>query len=165
MAIKRVSSSRLSERVAALTAIHNEKVYIGHFSENGIHEDSGMTYAELMALHHVGGDMGVGLPVPPRPLLDFLFMHNIQLKDKGIRSAIDTWLKKGPTEDSNKQLLDNIGKIIGRKEIAMFGQSPPFAPNSIRHPKGRNEPLVDEGDLRSATSYLNTITGVIRKVK
>lgn len=146
--LKRTKNNRLDKIVKQLKSLANDEVQVGHFQEQGLHY-SGFSYPELMAFHHTGGDPNNGSPVIPRKLLDILWARHRNLeKNPQIKAAFTRWRKRPLSEESNKKLLDEIGRVIAKLEKAMFGDPLALPTN------GSNlSPLVDTGDLRDHTAY------------
>jgi hypothetical protein len=146
--------------------LNKKYVQVGHFGSQGMHSKAPYDYPALMLKLHVGGSLFSNTPMPPRPLLNILWAKNARLQDPLFKKAIIDWAKRPQTVNSNKKLLDDLGKVLTRKGRALFGKTPPLAvnaPMTIKK-KGRNSPLVETGELRDKFSYRNTIDKVIRGV-
>lgn len=152
--------NQLQSLVKKLHQIDGETVKVGHFKSQGTHP-SGFTYAELMAIHHNGGNPSGKAPLPPRPVLDLLFFKNAKLTDPKIKMAIKSWGNRPLSTSSNDKLLEDIGRILRDKEKAIFGSSS-LAPNAVP-PKDRNSPLVDTGDLKSKTAYMVSTNKIVQE--
>lgn len=146
--------NKFQKLVQQLHKINNESVEVGHFKSQGKHS-SGFTYAELMSIHHNGGNPSGRAPLPPRPVLDLLFFRNQNLTDPAFKTAFKAWGSRTLGERSNAILLEDIGLVLREKEKAVFG-STALAPNAVP-PKRRNTPLVDTGDLKSKVAYKTSI--------
>jgi hypothetical protein len=157
--MKKVGNS-LQKITQQFHKIDNESVEVGHFKEQGTHP-SGFTYAQLMALHHNGGNPSGSAPIPPRPVLDLLFFKNSNLSDPKFAAAFKAWRGRTLSESSNGILLAQIGIILRKKEKAIFGSSA-LAPNAVP-PKDRNDPLVDTGELRSKVAYKTSINKQVKE--
>ena len=151
----------LQKLVKNFHKIDGEFVETGHFKEQGKHY-SGLTYPELMSVHHNGGNPSGNAPLPPRPVLDLLHFRNQNLSDPKIKGYIRDWRKRPLSEASNKILLDQIGRILAIREKRIFG-SPTLASNAVP-PKDRNQPLVETGDLKSKVSYKTSIDNSVKGV-
>ena len=143
----------------------NNKVEIGVFGEQGQHPTANMTYVELLRYHASPDD-------PNTPTRDVIFtlsqaLHTSKLKHPEIQKAIMRWASQPFSKQSDKKLLNDIGKVIrdwGKDYI--FGNPNVLADNSpatIAMKDGRNEPLVDDGHLRNAFAFKTSLEKVIRE--
>lgn len=116
---------------------------VGYFKDTGDHSEAEVPYATLMAWHEEG--MG---NYPSRPALQGgMFVY------------------AGSNKLSIRSLVGQVGKIdrnihVTAKEVSeviksVFGDTYMLADNAERTiaQKGRNEPLVDRGELRDALDY------------
>lgn len=145
--------------------LHRNNVEIGYFNEQGVHQDSGKTYPELMAFHEFGS---IEHNVPPRPVF-----HIVAYSDKGNPSknnAIKIGMKefisvKKKPKNNVTAFLSLIGEIYKEQLSDVFGKAPPLADNNPRYaqtkPNG-NQPLILTGDLKSHLAYKVSTTGVIK---
>lgn len=140
--------------------IDGESVEVGHFKSQNKHP-SGFSYPELMAIHHNGGNPSGNAPLPPRPVLDLLFFKNQNLSDPAFKAAFRAWGKRTLSDRSNDILLEDIGKILQKKEKAIFG-SAALAPNAVP-PKDRNDPLVNTGKLRDKVAYKTSTSKQVKE--
>lgn len=147
-----------------IRGLHKQNVKVGHFRKQGMHSTAPYSYPTLMLKLHVGGSFFSNTPLPPRPLLTLLWAKNLRLKDASFRQAILAWAKRPQTQNSNIKLLNDMGATLTRKGKALFGKTPPLAPNAplTIKKKGRNSPLVDTGELRDKFSYMNSIDKTLR---
>lgn len=121
---------------------------VGHFDDQGKHY-SGMTYPELMQVHHFGID------VPVRQVLTFVADH-VGTYKKSYFSKVEGLFAKPYTKKAVKELLGDVGEAIKRTEQNIIGSTPPLVPLSketlrIRASQGRgteNTPLEDTGELK-----------------
>lgn len=144
------TGSQFQKLVQQVKKLHNDSVEVGHFKSSGLHY-SGFTYAELMAIHHNGGNPNGSVPLPPRPVLDILFFKNQRLTDPKFKAAFKAWGKRKSSDASDAMLLEDIGKILRDKEKQIFGSSD-LIPNKVP-PKSKNSPLIERGDLVSKVAY------------
>lgn len=158
--LKKVGNS-FEKLLAPILSLENEKVEVGHFQEQGEHY-SGYTYPELMKIHHYGMDPTGGVEIPPRPVLDYLFFNNMDLQDPKIKRVMRAWGRREPSEQSNAQLLEDLGKILAKKEKEIFGKTPPLIPNAPG--KNPSNPLILTGDLSERTAHRNTKSKTIKEV-
>ena len=128
-------------------------VSVGHFEEDGKHP-SGMTYPELMQLHHVGTGVGKGA-IPSRPVLTILITQ-VERDPKKVFFGMRAVFKDGYNIEETKKLFHKIGKRMVKMERAIFGDPRLIAPNSpltIELKGGENTPLIDTGRLRRKVKY------------
>jgi hypothetical protein len=147
--LKRVGN-KFQKLVQQIQKLDKESVEIGHFKESGVHS-SGFTYAELMAIHHNGGNPTGSVPLPPRPVLTILHARNLKLTDPAFKHAFNSWVQRKPSDTSDNLLLEEIGRILRDKEKKIFGSSD-LTPNAVP-PKTSNRPLIETGELRSKVAY------------
>jgi len=133
---------------------------VGHFESQGVHS-SGLSYVDLMRIHHTGGNPSGQVPLPPRPVLDLLVFNNERLEDPKFKLAFERWKKRTYGESSNAILLEDIGKILRDKEKAIFGSNK-LAPNKVP-PKDVNNPLIDSGELRNKTALKTSINNIVKE--
>lgn len=137
--------------------LNNESVKVGHFNSQGKH-DSGMTYPELMALHHTGNPEA---NLPPRMVLAILFNKFRKLQAPEIRRAFKSWGNRKKGENSDRMLLNDIGSFLRDEEKKIFGSNV-LAPNAVP-PKNRNNPLIETGDLKSKVAYKTSIDKQVKE--
>lgn len=121
----------------------------GYFPESGIHEESGMHYAELMDLHE-HGSYSAEPPIPARPVR-LQTMKFLEAQSNVWSESVSRYLRG---KDSLSNSLNKIGAAITVNAQSIFGTDrlTPNAPSTVKD-KGRNEPLVDSGDLRDAWTW------------
>lgn len=143
--------------------LHKQKVEVGHFQEQGNHSQTGISYVNMMKMHHTGYEFD-GKTVPSRMVLTVLGI-SIGGNLKGvIKSHFLKWGKVPNTFNSRMLLLNGIGKDLREAEKSIFGIPSQFipmnAPMTVRFKEGRNTPLVDSGELRDATAYKTSLIDV-----
>lgn len=151
------TSNTLGEALAKVEKLNNESVSVGHFAESGEHS-SGMSYPELMKLHHTGVP---SQGIPARPVLTILFQNNLHLINQPVvQKAIKAYMKSDLSEKAQAKMLRAIGRHLAQKEVELFGSTPPLTENaqSTRDMKGFDAPLVETGELMEATSYKDSVT-------
>lgn len=139
--------------------IHQENVQVGYFAGQGQHA-SGLSFPALMAIHEFGTD-----DIPKRPVFQITAFGAKPQKSSRIKSAIRNWSSNLTGRADAKLLLDTIGKYYQKELQSLFGDTSALASNSpitIRI-KGRDEPLVDSGELRDNLAYRNSIDEEIKK--
>lgn len=154
--------SKTEQKLENLLKLHDEYVEVGHFKDSGMHY-SGMTYPELMILHHYG------VPeknIPPRPVLDILRANfHKPLSHPEVKKAFEKLSSTMCTKNDLITFLESVGEAIRDEEVDIFGSSR-LTSNSravaASKPDG-NTPLVDTQDLVKETSYKDSITKVRHK--
>jgi len=139
--------------------IHQENVQIGYFAGQGQHT-SGLSFPALMAIHEFGTD-----DIPKRPVFQITAFGAKPQKSSRVKSAIRNWSSNLAGRADAKLLLDTIGKYHQKELQSLFGDTSALAsnrPTTIRI-KGRDEPLVDSGELRDNLAYRNSIDEEIKK--
>jgi hypothetical protein len=160
-------SNKLDEMVKQLMLIHNKKVEVGHFAEQGVHSKTGLSYIEMMKLHHTGYQISAFQFVPPRPVLDVLGFKIRNLKNITLRKIIKNWSKREFNLFSHKKLLEDLGIAIGKIERGIFGNTSLLesnAPLTIAI-KGKDAPLVDTGELKNKVAFKTSIDNTVKEVR
>jgi len=151
--------NKFNQLVKRIRNLANESVEVGHFAQQGTHH-SGMSYPELMRLHHTGGSSS-GVPIPPRPVQTILKFRNTKLAKPGINKAFRDYAKRKSNRASTGKLLSDIGVFLRDEEKKIFG-SPDLAPNAVP-PKDRNNPLIVTGDLKNKVAYRTSMNKSIKE--
>ena len=149
----------LGKMKANVKKIDKQNVKVGYFPEQGLH-NSGLPYATLMAIQEFGTDT-----VPSRPIFQITASTRPPQREPKVKEAVKEWSKLLTTKDNSKDLLDTIGKNYQGALVGLFGDSSVLSPNAdttIRL-KGRDEPLVDSGELRDNLTYKSSIGGESKK--
>ena len=131
---------------------------VGYFASQGVHEESGLTYANLAAIQHKGiagkmvarrfFDIGLAFkPVKSTPFLKDLNKYLSHLEGKPKISAMGVMANLGG------EYVEVFRNIMGSSML------PDNKPSTIAQKGGRNTPLVDTGDLKANMSY--RINGVV----
>lgn len=125
------------------------KVYIGvPASNNGIHKDSKINIATLLALHVYGAPTrGIPQRDPLRPPLIANAQRYTDLMAQGIKNA----LANGT--DPNV-VYEKIGIVASNdvKDYFVSGSFKPLDQKTIDR-KGSSKPLIDTGEMRSSITY------------
>ena len=129
--------------------IGKPKVYIGvPASKNGIHKDSKINIATLLALNVYGAPTrGIPQRDPLRPPLIANAQRYTDLMAQGIKNA----LANGT--DPNI-VYEKIGIVASNdvKDYFVSGSFKPLDQKTIDR-KGSSKPLIDTGELRSSITY------------
>lgn len=129
--------------------IGKPKVYIGvPASKNGMHKDSKINMATLLALHVLGApSRGIPQRDPLRPPLIANAQRYADLMAQGIKNA----LANGT--DPNV-VYEKIGIVASNdvKDYFVSGSFKPLDQKTIDR-KGSSKPLIDSGELRSSVTY------------
>ena len=125
------------------------KVHVGHYNDQGEHY-SGMTYPDLMKLHHNGTGAGRG-EIPARPVLDILaFRVNNNIRK--VFFGVSNVFKKGTYSANVIKYLTKVGSVLKGMERDVFGDTSALTsnrPKTVSLKQGRDQPLVDTEDLRN----------------
>jgi len=134
--------------VKHLEKISGSEAEWGVYSENGIHEESGLKYTELMAIHELRDDEW------KRPVFKITANNNrfVSGYKKLLASGLETYITR-----SASGTFSNVDKVLkpvaelGRKNAdKVFGSKYWLKKNTketIKR-KGHSKPLVEFGDLR-----------------
>ena len=129
--------------------IGKPKVYIGvPASKNGIHKDSKINMATLLAIHVLGApSRGIPQRDPLRPPLIANAQRYTDLMAQGIKNA----LANGT--DPNV-VYEKIG-IVAVNDVNDYFVNGSFKPLNQKtiDRKGSSKPLLDTGELRSSITY------------
>lgn len=133
-----------------LESLNESKVYVGYFTDQGIHEESGMLYTELMTIHEYGVDKN-GVSIPARPVMELTQSGGVfTSEDKSaIREAFRGVFAKGIPISKP---LNSIGEYYREKGYQIFGSTA-----LLETVKG-NPPLIETGDLSDKFSYRTSLT-------
>jgi len=130
--------------------LNKSSVYIGYYTDQGIHEPSKLSYVDLMKIHEFGVNFN-NVNIPPRPVLNFT-------QDGGIftspdKIAIMKAFKGVFLKGLNVQKpLNSIGEYYQQKGKDIFG-------STVLQPTQRgNDPLIETGDLKDKFSYRTSFT-------
>lgn len=158
MAVVKVTrkGNSTAKLLKALRDLDNSSVEIGHFEQQGLHSDSGMTYPELMAGHH----FGIFDDQPPKsPLMAFT-----QLELPKIRNTVDwkaifnKWSKNVLKANSSDELLNDVGRLLREDYKAIFGIVGPYMP-----PDATGTPMYETGELLAAAAYRTSKDNIIKE--
>jgi len=134
---------RLIEKIKKLKLAN---VQSGYFIEQGIHTTIDMPYTTLMQTH----EFGFGVPQRHLRLSTLDIVSNSKVNRKELKS----FLYSG---ESLEDYLNKTGSRITNTAKSLFGvvssRVPSNAPMTIALKQGRDEPLVDSGELRDKWSF------------
>ena len=129
--------------------IGKPKVYIGvPASKNGIHKDSKINMATLLAIHVLGAPTrGIPQRDPLRPPLIANAQRYTDLMAQGIRNAI-------ANKEDPGMVYEKIGIVASNdvKDYFVNGSFKPLNQKTIDR-KGSSKPLIDTEELRGAITY------------
>ena len=142
---------KLEKRIRELA---ESKVESGYFPEQGDHPTANMPYGQLMAIHELGLRDLDKRPVRLFAMKSFKNNHDKTLKE--LRSFV-----RG--ESDVEDVLQAAGKEITMKAVDIFG-GPRLKPNSeyTIEQKGFDSPLIEFGYLKSAWSWKDSETGLLK---
>lgn len=151
--VKVKKTSHYKKKIQALQKkllqAQNNSIYIGYTLDQGTHEDSGLTYVDLMTIHEYGAPKA---NIPPRPVLTIT-------KNGGVLTAVDVkaiakafkgvFVKNIPLESA----YSKVGEYYRDKAFNLFGSG-----NLAPTVKG-NAPLIGRTEqLSSNISYRTSFT-------
>jgi hypothetical protein len=142
---------RLQEGMKRLNNVVGQYGYFdGKMHKGSIENQEPMTLAEMMLIHETGQGH-VERPVfgaTAYQLMDSLPSDIIPL----LRQYFKVLLKGGKGEDN---LLNKIAAVCAEATRDNFGKGNTIglAPNTMPNDKGRNDPLVDTGELRDELTH------------
>jgi hypothetical protein len=157
--VKQTKSNQMAGIKRRYQSLNKESVKVGFFEEQGLHEDSEMSYASLMTILEKGRLDG---HIPARPIFATTAFELDPSSAQKPRSIIKKMLKDLGTKDSVGKRLDELGLLYREHVKAKFGDS--SATGNINNAertiemKGGNTPLVKEGDLEANVAYKNSKT-------
>ena len=94
--------NELEKRIKNLLKANGEDVKVGHFKSQGTHQSSGMTYVNLMMMHHTGVP---SKNIPARKILTVVKAHNTSLSSKSeVKQAMKGWAASGYGPSAAQQL-------------------------------------------------------------
>ena len=130
--------------------LHKSSVYIGFYTDQGMHEAAEMSYVDLMKIHEFG-IMHDNVNIPARPVLNLTQeggMFSSPDKIAIMKSFKGVFLKGIDVQ----QPLNSIGEYYQQKGKNIFG-------STLLLPTQRgNEPLIETGDLKDKFSYRTSFT-------
>ncbi|XAO54232.1 tail completion/neck protein [Yersinia phage vB_YenM_P778] len=151
--VKRIQHAGRDTLLGVTKALAASTVKVGYSQDDGIHQDSGMTYAELMYLQEVKGVRSKDGLVRRRAFEVTSRMHSKQIINK-LQKKIVQQYRSGNRDASfsldvfGEELKDKIKRTMGDPSLL-----PSNAPITIKLKGGRNQPLVDTGALKDKLSY------------
>lgn len=155
--VKFNKNGKLAKLINKLHQLHNQKVEVGYFQAQGIHNPSQLHYTELMRIH----EHGLGVYV--RPVLGAEKSYNYsetivgQMNSGTFKKTLNNWLCQYIKQKSftKEHLADQYGMWASRTAGDIFGN-----PDVLRVTINET-PLIDTGDLASAFSWKASWRGAI----
>lgn len=150
--VKRIQREGRERLLGVTKALTKSKVSVGFHKDDGIHADSGMSYASLMYLLEVKGVRSTSGLTRRRAFELTVKMHRKELLAKNNQRIKSAYLMNIRNPEN---IIGFFGEELAKRIKETFGNTgvlPGNSPNTIRI-KGRNEPLVDTGALRDKLSY------------
>jgi len=147
----RKASKGMKELLKGVNKLEKNAVEIGYF-DGKQHEGSGMSLATLMTLLEYGSNDG---KIPAR----FAFTQISQTDSPKRNKALKSILKKGIAQSLRTGNSDVLLEVLGKKYMksirSIFGDTSRLISNAklTQKLKGRDEPLVDTGELLSELTY------------
>lgn len=150
-----------NQLISNMKKLNKATASYGYFSEQGTHDSSGMKYAELMHLHEVVGVVSGNGLVQRRPF-EIALMRNTGTMSQEISKNLKGYLKGVYSLDGMLSQSAKFGVDITKAIFGDTSQLPSNRPATIAK-KGRNEPLVDTGDLVNNMAYKTSVNKIARK--
>ena len=157
--LKKNKSNQLDGILKRFKSLNNETLKVGFFEEQGMHEDSEMSYASLMTILEKGTSDG---RIQPRPVFETTAFQLHPSAVQKPKSIITNMIKDLGTKDTVGKRLDELGMLYQDHVKNKFGNAAVKgnsnnAESTIRQ-KGNNTPLVDTEDLKNNVAYKNSKT-------
>ena len=142
-------NKKLANLKSKLSEIKKSKIFIGYYNDQGIHQDSGLSYVDLMTIHEYGAP---DANIPPRPLLRLTQEGGVFTAED--KTAIKNSFKGVFIKDIPVKLaLDKIGSYYENKGKSIFGSS------LLEKTKAGNPPLIGDTEmLMDSFSYRTSFT-------
>ena len=152
-------SKVFDKKIKELKKFDKATVEVGHFAAQGNHSKINDSYVDIMKLHHTGGSVG-GIPIPERPVMTHL---DFEAREFLSSPQVERLLKAGVLTGELDMTLNLIGENLKDRERRIFGDVSKLRPNADTTAinKGRNEPLVDTGELRDKVAHRVSTNKVI----
>ena len=134
-----------------LNSLQKSKVDIGYFNGE-IHNGSKMSLASLMTILEYGSDDG---NIPARFPFSQIAFSDSPKRNKNIKNIIKNGVTVALKKGNSNQVLDGLGKAYMSSIRSIFGDTSRLVSNAklTIKLKGRDEPLIEEGELLSKLSY------------
>ncbi|MEG1232271.1 MAG: hypothetical protein RSE18_00420 [Acinetobacter sp.] len=149
MIIRKEYNGGLKGFLERFREIGKPKVYIGvPASKNGIHKDSKINMATLLAIHALGlPSRGIPQRDPLRPPLIANAQRYTDLLALGLKNALSDGTDP-------KLVYEKIGIVATNdvKDYFITGNFKALSEKTIKA-KGSSKPLLDTGELRNSISY------------
>lgn len=141
---------KLARMAAKLEKTYSE---YGYFQEQGIHQESGLSYPYLMSIHEWGTANG---HIPARKPFSIAIFGGGQSLLKALKRPMAAHVRSATRKvnypvDQTLEIFGSVGVYMTK---GLFGSSTLLsnAPSTIRQ-KGFDAPLVETGDLRDNMRY------------
>ena len=159
--VTRKKNGKIDKLLKSLNTLQNNDLQVGHFAISGKHSsDSDLTYPDLLELWAHGA---VQEGVVKNPLA--AFSHN-QIKNKGflknpkVKAVYRKWSKSLTTGKASEAFLVELGTVLRDEYANTFGRAGYLMPVV-----GNNStPLLDTGELQSATAFKSSINNNVDEV-
>lgn len=148
---KSTTSKQLKDLEKGLTRLGEAEVAIGYF-DGEIHEDTKMTLASLMTLLEYGSNDG---KIPARFPFSKIAQTDSPKRNRDVQKLVKQGLQHALQFGGTETLLDSLGKHYESSIRSIFGNTSKLISNAkmTQNIKGRDEPLIDTGELLSKLSY------------
>ena len=146
--------SHFCELEKRIKELAKSESFVGYDQSQGIHEDSGLSYPHLVGVLSAGYSPN---NLPARPIFDITH-QTFTFKDSSMKKDLTKYfsdIANKSTKITTKQINENFAKDLSDEVLSIFGNTNKLASNaeSTIKKKGRDEPLVDTGNLKNNLAY------------
>lgn len=153
-------NGKTDQLIKNLQNLSKQKLEVGHFASSGLHGSSDLSYVELLQ-GWAAGTFQEGVRKNPMAAFQFMQLRNGGiLKNPKVKAAYIKWSKNLDNKKANMVFLEEVGEALRRDYMSMFGKTGHMMPII-----GSNTtPLLDTGELKSATAYKSSYDNVVKEV-
>lgn len=147
----KTASKEMKKLFNGLDSLENSSVATGYF-DGEMHNGSEMALATLMTLLEYGSNDG---KIPARFPFSTIASTNSPKRDKVLRKMIEKGITTSIKEGNTNKLMGRIGKHYLYSIRQIFGDTTRLLSNAAltQKLKGKDSPLIEEGELLSKLSY------------
>ena len=137
-----------------LKDLHKSESFVGYSDSQGIHEESGLKYTDLMKILSIGNSKN---NLVARPIFS-MAERNYDLSKSPLKKDLKKYfseISKTSSPISTEKIHEHWVEDFSTDVLQLFGSTPPLEGNkqSTIDKKGFDAPLVNEGDLRDNLGY------------
>lgn len=152
MKVKKGKTKDLEKVLKHLRSLSDLSIDAGYFAEQGEHSEAEMPYAQLMALHEIGGDN-----LPSRPVLQTTAsIIEASAKNKGFAEYVVASVGQVGRLKPNSNNLGKRMQLVGQSIFGDLGFLEKNHPRTVAD-KGFDAPLIDTGELMENFAYRTSI--------